>query len=141
MTLQVSGGLVIQNLIPVLAWSEGISTSCTTSNACPVPNQQDISLTMYQSTDFILLRKALLLRTPINIEVVNTFTNGDVSKIFLEEAYVSSISDGGSGGEDKLTMNVTISAAKWAHYFDPIGLPIAVHYGWNFVSNSMYSHY
>lgn len=139
----LGGALAFPSLIPVLAWSEGISTSCTTANTCPTPNQQDISFTVYQTTDFIRFRKALLTNTKFNLELVSAFGNGDVSKIYLEDASVSSISTGGSGGEDRLTMNVSIFAPKWDHNFQPSkasGMS-SIHFGWNFVTNTAFSHY
>lgn len=149
MTLQIGGtmpsnlggGTAFPAVMNVLAWSEGISSSCTALNVCPTPNQQDLSITLYQSNDFILLRQALLNNSLLNLELTNTGVSpADVSKIYLEGAYVSSISTGGSGGEDRLTMNVTFSAPKWDHYSDPAVGP-TIHYGWNFTTNLPFSHY
>ena len=137
----LGGALASPNLITILAFSEGLSSSCTTQNTCPVATQQDISMTMYQTSDFILLRQALINHTKFNLELTAAFGNGDLSKIYIEDATVSSISNGGSGGEDRLTMNVSIYAPKWDHYFDTAGVGGISHFGWNFLTNSTFSKY
>jgi type VI secretion system secreted protein Hcp len=137
----LGGGMAFPGLMNVLAWSENISSNCTATNVCATPNQQDLSITLYQEDDYILMRQALLNNVLLNLELTNTGSSpASVSKIYLESARIASISTGGSGGEDKLTMNVTFSAPKWDHYYIPAVGP-SIHYGWNFITNTPFSHY
>ncbi len=141
MPSNLGGVLAFPAVIPVLAFSEGVSTGCISPNSCPTPNQQDLSLTVYQTSDFILFRQALLNHTPINLELTSVFSGGDISKVYLEDAYISSISNGGSGGEDRLTVNISIYAPKWDHFFHTNASPTPTHYGWNYTLNTPFSHY
>jgi type VI secretion system secreted protein Hcp len=60
-------------------------------------------------------------------------------KITMEEGLVSSVSTGGSGGEDRLTENVTLNFAKFKSEYVP-QLPdgsgdASVIVGWNIAEN------
>jgi type VI secretion system secreted protein Hcp len=110
------------NCIDVLAWSWGMSNSGSFSggggNIAGKVSVQDISVTkwMDKSTPDLMLLTAngkhlpeleLLVRSPCaecDVEPYFTLTMTDV--------LVSSVSTGGSGGEDRLTENVTFNFAK-----------------------------
>ncbi len=127
------------NAIDVLAYSEGISSPGCTNNICGIPNQQDLSFTIYQTKNYPILRQALITHAVLNLEL--TVINGasETSKIYLEDAYISSISGGGSGGEDRLTANITIGAKKWHYSYTPDkGTPTS--HGWNFETNKLFIH-
>jgi type VI secretion system secreted protein Hcp len=107
--------------IDVLAWSWGVSNSGSAhvggGAGAGKANVQDISFTKYidkSSTAFI---KALV--TGAHITTVTLFISKaggkqeDYFTIKLTSAMVTSYSTGGSGGEDMLTENVSLSFAKF----------------------------
>jgi type VI secretion system secreted protein Hcp len=108
--------------IDVLAWSWGMSNSGTThmgggggSGKC---NVQDLSITKYVDA----ASHALLLscsngqhHAKANLIVRKAGGKGapiEYIKIEMDEVMVVSVSTGGSGGEDRLTENVTLNFAK-----------------------------
>ena len=108
------------NEIDVLAWSWGASNSGSTHYGAGSGegkvNVQDLSLTKYIDK----ASPALLLRT-MNGAHINSATlvvrragttPVEFLKILMTEVLVTSISMGGSGGEDRLTENVTLNFAK-----------------------------
>ena len=106
--------------IDVLAWSWGMSQSGTAhlggGAGSGKVSVQDLSVTKYidsSSADLLLaccsgkhLKEALLTvrkagETPV-----------EYVKVKMEEVLIASVSTGGSGGEDRLTENVTLNFAK-----------------------------
>lgn len=107
--------------IQVLAWSWGASQSGSfghgTGGGAGKANVQDISITKYidkSSTAFI---KAVVTGDHIGSVVLSISKAGgkqeDYFTITLTGAMITSYSTGGSGGEDMLTENVSISFAKF----------------------------
>jgi type VI secretion system secreted protein Hcp len=113
--------------IDVLAWSWGMSQSGTThqggGGGAGKVNVQDLSFTKYvdkASTNLMLAccdgthyPEALLTvrkagKTPL-----------EYIKITMKEVIVSSLSTGGSGGEDRLTENVTLNFAEFKVEYTP----------------------
>lgn len=108
--------------IDVLAWSWGASQSATThiggGGGSGKVNVQDLSFTKYidaSSPDLLLaccngkhLGEALLIVRKAGENPV------EYLKIKLTEVIISSISTGGSGGEDRLTEHVTLNFSKVA---------------------------
>lgn len=113
--------------IDVLAWSWGMSQSGTThqggGGGSGKVSVQDLSFTKYVDSSTNALMKAccdgshladatLVVRkaggTPLEYIVLK-----------MEEVIVSSISTGGSGGEDRLTENVTLNFAKFVFKYQP----------------------
>lgn len=113
--------------IDVLAWSWGASQSGTThmgsGSGSGKVNVQDLSVTKYiDSSSHALLQHIttgkhipkgrLLVRkagdTPL--EYIN---------ISMEDIIITSFQIGGSGGEDRLTENVTLNFAKYGFYYTP----------------------
>ena len=106
--------------IDVLAWSWGISNSGTFhaggGGGAGKANVQDLSFTKYidkASPDLMLATcngkhypKATLIVRKAGEKPLEYLT------ITLEEVLVTSLSTGGSGGEDRLTENVTLNFAK-----------------------------
>lgn len=106
--------------IDVLAWSWGMSNSGTThmgsGGGAGKVNVQDLSFTKYidkASPDLMLsccngkhFDKAVLVVRKAGEKPVEYLT------ITMEEVLISSVSTGGSGGEDRLTENVTLNFAK-----------------------------
>lgn len=111
--------------IDVLAWSWGMSNSGTThmggGGGSGKVNVQDLSFTKYIDASSNALLKAccegkhfddatLVVRkaggTPVEYVVIK-----------MEEVMVTSVSTGGSGGEDRLTENVTLNFAKFTYKY------------------------
>lgn len=109
-----------KNEIDVLAWSWGVSNSGTFHSGggggAGKANVQDISLTKYldkSSPDLLLAAcngkhfdKATLIVRKAGEKPLEYLT------ITLEEVLITSVSTGGSGGEDRLTENVSLNFAK-----------------------------
>ena len=106
--------------IDVLAWSWGMSNSGTTHSGSGgdvgKANVQDFSFTKY-----VDLSTPDLMLSTLNGQHFDqaTFTvqkaggtHLEFLKITFEEVIVTSVSTGGSGGEDRLTENITLNFAK-----------------------------
>ena len=106
--------------IDVLAWSWGMSQSGTThmggGGGAGKANFQDISFTKYIDKSTNGLMTALAKGSHIDKVVLLVRKAGEGQKKYLEitmqTVIVTSISTGGSGGEDRLTENVTLNFAK-----------------------------
>jgi type VI secretion system secreted protein Hcp len=107
--------------IDVLAWSWGLSQSGTThagsGGGSGKVNVQDLSFTKYVDASSTALITHACKGTHIEQTVLTVRKAGDnpleYIKITLDECLVSSISTGGSGGEDRLTENVTLNFCKF----------------------------
>jgi len=109
--------------IDVLAWSWGMSNSGSThiggGGGSGKVNVQDLSFTKYidkSSPDLVLaccngkhFDKATLIVRKAGEKPLEYLT------ITMTEVLITSISTGGSGGEDKLTENVTLNFGKFKH--------------------------
>jgi len=106
--------------IDVLAWSWGASNSGTThvggGGGGGIVNVQDLSLTKYvdKASPALLLRVMNGSHIDEATLVVRKAGSTPVEyiKIVMTEVLVTSISLGGSGGEDRLTENVSLNFAK-----------------------------
>lgn len=113
--------------IDILAWSWGMSQSGTThaggGGGAGKANFQDISFTKYVDSASNGLMTALAKGSHIaKVELmVRKAGEGQHKYIFftLEEVIVTSISTGGSGGEDRLTENVTLNFGKVKFDYTP----------------------
>jgi type VI secretion system secreted protein Hcp len=107
--------------IDVLAWSWGLSQSGTFhgggGGGAGKVNVQDISITKYVDSSSTALVVAACKGTHITQAVLTVRKAGDKPleyiKITLDKVLVSSLSTGGSGGEDKLTENLSLNFAKF----------------------------
>lgn len=106
--------------IDVLSWSWGMSQSGSMhgggGGGSGKASVQDLSLTKYMDASTTELMKACLGGTHIPDALLVIRKAGDKPleylKIKLTNVLVSSISTGGSGGEDRLTENVTLNFEK-----------------------------
>ena len=106
--------------IDVLAWSWGISNSGTThqggGGGSGKANVQDLSFTKYldKSTPDLMLSSCNGKHWDTATLVVRKAgeTPLEYLKITMSEVLVTSVSQGGSGGEDRLTENVTLNFAS-----------------------------
>lgn len=108
--------------IDVLAWSWGMSNSGTMhqggGGGAGKANVQDLSFTKYVDAS----SHALLMScsnghhyTKANLVVRKAGGKGapvEYIKIQMDEVLITSVSTGGSGGEDRLTENVTLNFSK-----------------------------
>src|SRR5215469_6848979 len=106
--------------IDVLAWSWGLSNSGSAqmgggAGAGKV-NCQDLSFTKYLDASSPKLMLGCCKGTHYDTVLLTVRKAGDkpleYMKIKLTEVIVTSISDGGSGGEDRLTENLSLNFAK-----------------------------
>lgn len=113
--------------IDVLAWSWGISNSGSAhvggGAGAGKANVQDVSFTKWtdSSTPKLLLACCNGKHYPEATLVVRKAGEKPVEyiKIKMTEVLITSISAGGSGGEDRLTENVTLNFAKVAYDYVP----------------------
>jgi type VI secretion system secreted protein Hcp len=123
--------------VDVLAWSWGISNSGTThqggGTGAGQANFQDLSYTSYIDASTTPFMKAVATGqhfTTAQLSVRGS-TSVEFLKITMSEVLVTSLSTGGSGGEDRLTQNVTLNFAKvkveyqqTANSGKPLGKPL-----------------
>jgi type VI secretion system secreted protein Hcp len=106
--------------IDVLAWSWGVSQSGTThmgsGGGSGKANFQDLSFTKYVDLSSCDLMYASAVGKHLKDAKLIVRKAGDKPLeyiiITMDEVIVSSISTGGSGGEDRLTENVSLNFAK-----------------------------
>jgi type VI secretion system secreted protein Hcp len=113
--------------IDILAWSWGLSNSGTAhmgggAGAGKV-NVQDISVTKYVDSSSNALIAACCAGTHIKTANLIVRKAGgtplEYIKIDLDEVLITSVSTGGSGGEDRLTENVSLNFAKFKFAYQP----------------------
>lgn len=129
MFLKMSNGIVGESKdkdkanvgdIDVLAWSWGASQSGTFhqggGGGAGKANVQDFSFTKYIDKASPPMQLACLKGTHLTDAVLNVRKAGDkpyvYMKITMTKVLVVAVSTGGSGGEDRLTENVTLNFAK-----------------------------
>jgi len=106
--------------IDVMAWSWGMSQSGTThmgsGGGAGKANFQDLSFTKYVDKATTALMNALAKGSHIPQCKLTCRKAGEGQQKYIEitmkEVLVSSLSTGGSGGEDRLTENVTLNFAE-----------------------------
>jgi type VI secretion system secreted protein Hcp len=113
--------------IDILAWSWGASQSGTThvgtGGGAGKVNVQDLSLTKYVDSASHALLLACCNGKHYDEAVLVVRKAGEdpleYIKITMSDLIVTSISTGGSGGEDRITENVTLNFAKVKFEYDP----------------------
>jgi len=134
--------------IDVLAWSWGGSQSGTThmgsGGGAGKVNVQDLSITKWVDKATPILFKTMCEGSHIKEIVLTVRKAGgkpvEYLKLTLIDTIITSLSTGGSGGEDRLTENLTINFAKFKLDYVPqkedgSALP-AVQMTWNIASNT-----
>lgn len=115
--------------IDVLAWSWGASQSGNAHMSAGAGGRgkvsvQDLSFTKYiDSATPALLQKCFDGRHIAEAELVVRKAGGtamEYLKITMRDVMVSSVSTGGSGGEDRLTENVTLNFSKVTLAYSPL---------------------
>lgn len=113
--------------IDVLAWSWGMSQSGTThmggGGGSGKVNVQDLSFTKYVDASTHALMKACCDGTHYPEAKLTVRKAGkdalEYIKLTLKEVIVTSVSTGGSGGEDRLTENVALNFAEFKLEYTP----------------------
>ncbi len=113
--------------IDILAWSWGVSNSGTFhqggGGGSGKANFQDISITKYvdKASHALLDNCATGKHIPTAKLVVRKAGQKPLEYIIIEldQVLVTSISTGGSGGEDRLTENITLNFAKVTFSYVP----------------------
>jgi len=133
--------------IDVLAWSWGASQSGTThmggGGGAGKANFQDVSVTKYiDKSSFNLLKHVATGKhiPKANLTVRKAGADPlEYVKLLMEEVMITSVSTGGSGGEDRLTENVTLNFAKFEFEYTPQkpdgSGDAPVKYGFNIAAN------
>lgn len=107
--------------IQILAWSWGASQSGSFADGeggsgAGKANLQDLSITKYLDKTSPLFLKAVTSGEHIGVATLSMSKAGgeqfDFLKIVLTDVMVTSYSTGGSGGEDMLTENLSLTFAK-----------------------------
>jgi type VI secretion system secreted protein Hcp len=134
--------------IDVLAWSWGMSNSGSAhvgggAGAGKV-NVQDLSVTKYVDSASPALMKACADGSHFKDALLTVRKAGgspvEYIKVQMEEVFVTSLSTGGSGGEDRLTENLSLNFAKVSVDYTPQdakGAPgTKINFGWDIAANA-----
>ncbi|RYF13368.1 MAG: type VI secretion system tube protein Hcp [Comamonadaceae bacterium] len=113
--------------IDVLAWSWGAAQSGTGhvggGSGGGKVSVQDLSITKYidASSHLLLLRCCDLKPIPKGTLVVRKSGGAKIEyiKLSLENVVITHVSTGGSGGEDRLTENITLNFTKFTYEYTP----------------------
>ncbi len=114
--------------IDILAWSWGMSNSGTThmgsGGGSGKVSVQDLSFTKYvDSASNALITHCCSGKHIDKAQLVVRKAGGDKPveylKVDLEDIVISSISTGGSGGEDRLTENIALNFARFKYAYSP----------------------
>jgi type VI secretion system secreted protein Hcp len=134
--------------IDVLAWSWGMSQSGSShmggGGGAGKANFQDLSFTKYVDKASNALMTALAKGSHIEKAVLLVRKAGEgqqrYMEITMEQVLVSSVSTGGSGGEDRLTENVTLNfgKVKFAYALQDAkgGVAADATFAWNIAENA-----
>lgn len=113
--------------IDVLAWNWGASQSGTTHTGggagAGKANVQDISVTKWVDSSSALLLKFLVTGTHIGKARLVVRKAGqkplEYINISMEDVLITSIATGGSGGEERLTENISLNFARVGYFYTP----------------------
>jgi len=113
--------------IDVLAWSWGASQSGTMHTGggagAGKANFQDVSITKYVDKSSHALLKAVAVGQHIKSALLTVRKAGEKPleyvKLTMNDCLISSISSGGSGGEDRLTENISINFGNFSYEYTP----------------------
>jgi type VI secretion system secreted protein Hcp len=97
----------------VLAWSWGLSNPGSAGGGAGKIYLQDLSWTQYLDSSFIQLYSNLTTNTPLGTATLDAVSAGTGGYNFFEAIFggnfLSSLQTGGSGGEDRFTVNASMS--------------------------------
>ena len=113
--------------IDVLSWSWGASQSGTMhtggGGGAGTANFQDLSVTKWVDKSSHALLKAVSVGQHVKSALLTVRKAGEnpleYIKLTMKDCLISSVSTGGSGGEDRLTENLTINFGNFAYEYTP----------------------
>jgi type VI secretion system secreted protein Hcp len=113
--------------IDVLAWSWGSSQSATThmggGGGSGKVSVQDLSITKHVDKSTPVLLKSCANGKHFKEAVLTVRKAGETPleyvKLTMKEVLISSVSSGGSGGEDRLTENISLNFAEYKYEYQP----------------------
>jgi len=113
--------------IDVLAWSWGASQSGTMHTGggagAGKANFQDVSVTKWVDKSSHALLKAVAVGQHIKSALLTVRKAGEKPleyiKLTMKDCLISSVSTGGSGGEDRLTENISINFGNFDYEYTP----------------------
>ena len=113
--------------IDVLAWSWGATQSGSThiggGSGAGKANFQDLAVTKWVDKSSHALLKAVAVGQHIPTALLTVRKAGEKPleyvKLTMKNCLISSISSGGSGGEDRLTENVSINFGSFQYEYTP----------------------
>jgi len=114
--------------IDVLAWSWGMSNSGSAQTGGGAGsgkvNVQDLSVTKWTDKATVNLQLACATGAHIDSAILTVRKAGgkgpvEYIKITMTEVMITSITAGGSGGEDRLTENISLNFAKVDYQYTP----------------------
>jgi type VI secretion system secreted protein Hcp len=113
--------------IDVLAWSWGASQSGTMhtggGGGAGKANFQDVSVTKWVDKSSHALLKAVSVGQHVKSVLLTVRKAGEKPleyiKLTMKDCLISSVSTGGSGGEDRLTENISINFANFTYEYTP----------------------
>jgi len=114
--------------IDVLAWSWGMSNSGSAQMGGGAGsgkvNVQDLSVTKYTDKSTVNLQLACAQGTHLDSAILTVRKAGgkapvEYIKITMTEVMITSVTAGGSGGEDRLTENISLNFAKVDYQYTP----------------------
>lgn len=116
-----------KNAIDVLAWSWGMSNSGNAhlggGMGAGVVNVQDISFTKYMDKASPILMKSVCTGDHFATATLSIRKAGTTPLIYyivkMTDVLITSLSTGGSGGEDRFTENLTLNFAKFEVQYFP----------------------
>ena len=113
--------------IDVLAWSWGVSQSGTThtggGSGAGKANFQDLSVTKYVDSSSHKLMQHVATGKHVKQALLIVRKAGEKPleyiKLTMKNCLISSVSTGGSGGEDRLTENISINFGEFEFEYTP----------------------
>lgn len=129
--------------VDVLAYSWGLSKSPPVGATTSKPVIQDISATIYEGSHSVQLYRACVLGSVIKGGLLTVYKAGSPTppvpfdQFRITGVRVTSLSGGGSGGEDRLTQNLTLhfSTVQYTVTEPPAA---SVAFGYNIASNTAF---
>jgi type VI secretion system secreted protein Hcp len=134
--------------IDVLSWSWGMDNNGSAhvlgGAGCGKVDVQDLSFSKYVDSASPKLMKACCSGAHFANALLTVRKAGgtpvEYIKIKMEEVFISSVSTGGSGGEDRLTENVSLNFAKVNVDYTPQDAKgaagTAIPFGWDIAANA-----
>jgi type VI secretion system secreted protein Hcp len=118
----------------VLAWSWGASNAIAIGagggGSTGRASIQDLSVTKYTDPLTPLLLEQLVTGAHVATGRLEVATKDQIETFELDEVFVTSLSTGGSAGEDRQTENMTVAFARFVYTVGPNS------FGWDITTNA-----